>query len=397
MIILSNAFTGIHGTCRGHRRFRASAEGSARPRRPAAVPAATGPADRVGSVRLVLALLVVAVSVGLSNFAASIGLGASGATRRTRLHVALIFGLFEGGMPALGLLLGRSLAGTLGHAAHWAGAGLLIATGGYALLQAARAARAARRAADGVPPARSRPACPRQASRSAACSSPAWRSSMDNLVVGFAVGTFPVSLVTAVVVIAAVSVALSLVGLELGSRLGPGWGPGPAAGARSSAAWPSSASASRWPPACPSRMFGGDLPETASPGATMTMPPLDPADVDRGRPLVIRGRDRHHRGRDRGPARHRRADQRGPDRRRRPAARGPGRGRRDRRRPRHPDARHDRQPPAHVADQPARPRGRLDAQRVLRLLLPELGQALPAAGHPRRQPCWPRWSRSTPA
>jgi putative Mn2+ efflux pump MntP len=198
----------------------------------------------------VLALLVVAVSVGLSNFAASIGLGAGGANARTRLHVALIFGLFEGGMPALGLLLGRSLAGTLGQAAHWAGAGLLIATGGYALIQAARAARAARPAGpqqgQDVPPApQDAPAAqdapapegaPAPAEGPApesppAPATPAGQSpgrllltglalSMDNLVVGFAVGTFPVSLVAAVIVIAAVSVALSLAGLELGSRLG---------------------------------------------------------------------------------------------------------------------------------------------------------------------------------
>jgi putative Mn2+ efflux pump MntP len=171
----------------------------------------------------VLALLVVAVSVGLSNFAASIGLGAGGANARTRLHVALVFGLFEGGMPALGLLLGRSLAGTLGQAAHWAGAGLLIATGGYALIQAARAARAAQ--PDPAPPG------PPGPPGSPGPAGPAGQSlgrllvtglalSMDNLVVGFAVGTFPVSLLTAVVVIAAVSVALSLAGLELGSRLG---------------------------------------------------------------------------------------------------------------------------------------------------------------------------------
>jgi len=182
----------------------------------------------------VLALLVVAVSVGLSNFAASIGLGAGGANARTRLHVALVFGLFEGGMPALGLLLGRSLAGTLGQAAHWAGAGLLIATGGYALIQAARAARAAQPdpAPPGPPGSPGQPASPGPPGSPGQPGSPgpAGQSlgrllvtglalSMDNLVVGFAVGTFPVSLLTAVV-IAAVSVALSLAGLELGSRLG---------------------------------------------------------------------------------------------------------------------------------------------------------------------------------
>jgi putative Mn2+ efflux pump MntP len=178
----------------------------------------------------VLALLLVAVSVGLSNFAASIGLGAGGANARTRLHVAVIFGLFEGGMPALGLLLGRSLAGTLGHAAHWAGAGLLIATGGYGLIQAARAARAARAVRSPgaqhdheMPPAQGSPPGP----PAGPARQPLGRLlvtglalSMDNLVVGFAVGTFPVSLAEAVIVIAAVSVGMSLAGLELGSRLG---------------------------------------------------------------------------------------------------------------------------------------------------------------------------------
>jgi hypothetical protein len=44
--------------------------------------------------------------------------------------------------------------------------------------------------------------------------------SIDNLAVGFALGTYHVSLVLAVVVIGAVSVILSLIGLELGDRLG---------------------------------------------------------------------------------------------------------------------------------------------------------------------------------
>jgi manganese efflux pump family protein len=44
--------------------------------------------------------------------------------------------------------------------------------------------------------------------------------SIDNLVVGFALGTYKVSIVLAAVVIAAVSVGMSLIGLELGQRLG---------------------------------------------------------------------------------------------------------------------------------------------------------------------------------
>ena len=46
----------------------------------------------------------------------------------------MIFGIFETGMPILGLLLGRSLASALAHAAGWIGAALLIATGIYAVV-----------------------------------------------------------------------------------------------------------------------------------------------------------------------------------------------------------------------------------------------------------------------
>jgi putative Mn2+ efflux pump MntP len=51
----------------------------------------------------------------------------------------VVFEFFEAGMPILGLALGHGLASTLGHAACWAGAGLLIATGAYGFLQALRA------------------------------------------------------------------------------------------------------------------------------------------------------------------------------------------------------------------------------------------------------------------
>ena len=62
-----------------------------------------------------LALLLVAVSLGLDNFAAAIGIGVAGVDAGTRLRVGLIFGIFETGMPLLGLVLGRGLAHALGH------------------------------------------------------------------------------------------------------------------------------------------------------------------------------------------------------------------------------------------------------------------------------------------
>jgi putative Mn2+ efflux pump MntP len=157
-----------------------------------------------------LALVLVAVSLGLSNFAAAVGIGVSGIDARTRLRVGVIFGLFETGMPILGLVLGRSLATTLGHAAHWIGAALLIATGGYAVIQAIRRPASHDDQATAAP-ARLRTG--RLLITGAALS-------IDNLAVGFALGTFHVSLALAAVVIGVVSVAMSLIGLELGNRIG---------------------------------------------------------------------------------------------------------------------------------------------------------------------------------
>jgi manganese efflux pump family protein len=157
-----------------------------------------------------LALVLVAAALGLSNFAAAVGIGVSGTDARTRLRVGVVFGLFETGMPILGLVLGRGLATTLGHAAHWIGAALLIATGGYAVIQAVRGPARHDGRATGTPPG---PRTGRLLITGAALS-------IDNLAVGFALGTFHVSLALAAIVIGVVSVAMSLGGLELGSRIG---------------------------------------------------------------------------------------------------------------------------------------------------------------------------------
>jgi manganese efflux pump family protein len=162
----------------------------------------------------VVALLLVAVSLGLSNFAAAIGIGVTGVDGRTRLRVGLTFGLFEAGMPVLGLVLGHGVAGVMGHAARWAAAGLLIVTGGYAVVQARR---------DGT----GRPAAPAAPPRRGRLAVTGLALSIDNLAAGFALGAFRVPVLLAAVLIGAVSAAMSLAGLELGARAGG------AAGARS--------------------------------------------------------------------------------------------------------------------------------------------------------------------
>jgi putative Mn2+ efflux pump MntP len=154
----------------------------------------------------VVALILVAVSLGLSNFAAAIGIGISGTSARTRLKVGIIFGLFETGMPIAGVALGRGLAQSLGHSARWISAGLLIVTGVWAIVQAVRARRHAAPALTGQ--------------RSGRLVITGLAISVDNLAVGFALGAFHVSLAVAAVTIGGISVALSLIGLELGAQIG---------------------------------------------------------------------------------------------------------------------------------------------------------------------------------
>ena len=99
---------------------------------------------------VVLALLLVALSLSLSSFAAAIGIGVAGTCARTRLQAGIVLGMFEDGMPVLGLVPGPGPASTLGPAARRIGAALLIAADGYALIQALRGSGGKRRRCPGV-------------------------------------------------------------------------------------------------------------------------------------------------------------------------------------------------------------------------------------------------------
>jgi manganese efflux pump family protein len=176
----------------------------------------------------VLALLLVAASVGMSNFGAAIAIGVSGVDARTRLRVGLIYGAFETGMPVLGLVIGDGVAAPLGHAARWIGAGLLIVVGGYALVAATRAGRAERagqqNGASQSAGAESKDGAPGNLASSLSGTGRLVLSglalSIDNLAVGFALGTYNVSIAVGAITIGVVSITLSLLGLELGARIG---------------------------------------------------------------------------------------------------------------------------------------------------------------------------------
>jgi manganese efflux pump family protein len=168
-----------------------------------------------------LALLLLAVALGLSNFAAAIGIGVSGVRGRDRVRIAVVFGVFEAGMPVLGVVLGQGLASSLGHVARWLGGAALIVIGVTGLVLARRGPRPA-----GGPTGEGAPAGDGTPGR------PSWRLgrvmasglalSADNLAAGFALGAYHTGLAVAATVFGVVSVVMSLAGLELGAALGAG-------------------------------------------------------------------------------------------------------------------------------------------------------------------------------
>src|SRR5216683_960708 len=152
-----------------------------------------------------LGLLLVSISVGLSNFAGAIGIGLSGISARTRLRVGIAFGLFEALMPIAGLLLGQAVAGYLGHIAKYVGSAILILVGAYTIWQGRRVTTEEPQPTE---------------IQTHQLIITALALSIDNLAVGFALAVYHIQIVLAAVTIGVISVALSLLGLELGSRLG---------------------------------------------------------------------------------------------------------------------------------------------------------------------------------
>jgi putative Mn2+ efflux pump MntP len=135
----------------------------------------------------VLALLLLALALGLDNLAAAIGFGVGGTGRvsgGTRVRIAVVFGLFEAGMPVLGLLLGHGLADSIGTAARWLGGAALVAFGVTGLV------RSWRDSGERAPP-------PQRTGRLLLTG---LVLSGDNLAAGFALGAYHAGIVLAAVV-----------------------------------------------------------------------------------------------------------------------------------------------------------------------------------------------------
>jgi putative Mn2+ efflux pump MntP len=150
-------------------------------------------------------LVALGAALGLNNALASVALGTMKMSRWLQLRTALLFAVFEAGMPLLGMVVGENVAALIGGDAKYIGIAILVLAGLYSLIKRG----------DGEDD-------PAQAAKRLG-----WKTfllaaalSLDNLTVGFALGMLNLPMGLAAVVFGAMSLVMTLVGLEIGRFLG---------------------------------------------------------------------------------------------------------------------------------------------------------------------------------
>ena len=79
-------------------------------------------------------LLLVGITLSLDNFRTALALGALRLTRRRALHVALVFGFWDGVAPLVGILIGGYFAEAIGETGELVGSIVLGAYGLYIII-----------------------------------------------------------------------------------------------------------------------------------------------------------------------------------------------------------------------------------------------------------------------
>ncbi|MEI7838356.1 MAG: manganese efflux pump [bacterium] len=151
-----------------------------------------------------LAVVLLALSTGIDNFVVSAAIGLAGINARHKIRIALTIGIFETAMTIAGLFLGDRASGLLGGYTHWVGGLLLLGTGIYIIYSAKKGDQSAKKKTNG---------------KLAQQLITAMSLSIDNLIVGFSIGSQKIPINEAILVIAVISMSLSLIGMELGTRL----------------------------------------------------------------------------------------------------------------------------------------------------------------------------------
>lgn len=156
----------------------------------------------------IVELLLVSVGLAMDAFAVSVckGLGMRRFNPTVALVLAFLFGLFQGGMPAIGWLLGSQLMWLIEPIDHWIAFGLLAFIGGKMIADAIGEGDEDAGVTDHV----------------------AWgeflmlavATSIDALAVGISLAALNVSIVQSALVIGVVTFVISLAGVGVGHLFG---------------------------------------------------------------------------------------------------------------------------------------------------------------------------------
>jgi putative Mn2+ efflux pump MntP len=158
----------------------------------------------------VLKLLAFVLPLGLDSFAVAAAIGAMRVTTvRQRLRISLVFVVFEGGMPLIGLGLGTALARGIGQLAGYLAGAAVIAVGAWMLLagdkdEEDKASRLA-------------------TSRGLALIALGVSISLDELAIGFTIGLAHLPVTAVIVAIALQAFIAAQLGLAIGARIGERW------------------------------------------------------------------------------------------------------------------------------------------------------------------------------
>jgi putative Mn2+ efflux pump MntP len=158
----------------------------------------------------VLKLLAFVLPLGLDSFAVAAAVGAIRTTTvAERLRISLVFVLFEGGMPLIGLALGSVLARGIGQVADYLAAAAVIGIGAWMLLagdkdEEEKAGRLV-------------------SSRGLALVGLGISISLDELAIGFSMGLTHLPTAAVIVTIALQALVAAQLGLAVGAKIGERW------------------------------------------------------------------------------------------------------------------------------------------------------------------------------
>jgi len=146
--------------------------------------------------------------LGLDTLALATALGVAGLGQRERLRVALVFAIFEAGMPIIGILAGRFVGALIGAWAGWLAIAVVLVAG-LLLLRPGKDEEAEAHRLQLLSQA-----------RGAAILTLGISISLDELTVGLSAGLLGLSIALTVIWVAIQALIVTQLGLRIGARVG---------------------------------------------------------------------------------------------------------------------------------------------------------------------------------